>query len=98
VGSVSLASPFGGYICSVSLFNAHYLRDEANELMPGIPKHILSAEQVGFRNIQSMGSGIDMFDEYKRASDCASTPTTSVDVRSTAASLPEGRSKNEHSR
>jgi hypothetical protein len=66
VGSVSLASPIGGYICSVSLFNAHSQRDEANDFTLGIPKHILSAEQAVFRNIQSTGSSIDMFDEYKR--------------------------------
>jgi len=96
VGSVSLASPFGGYICSVSLFNAHYLRDKANELMLGIPKHILSAEQVVFRNIQSMGSGINMFDEYKKGSERLRLHANNF-CRCTTASLPEGRSKNEHS-
>jgi hypothetical protein len=81
VGSVSLASPIGGYICSVSLFNAHSQRDEANDLTLGIPKHILSAEEVVLRNIWSMGSGFNTFDEYEW--ERAITPPrqqTSVDV------------------
>jgi hypothetical protein len=35
----------------------------ANELMPGIPKRILSAEEVVFRNIQFPGRDVNMFDE-----------------------------------
>jgi hypothetical protein len=57
------------------------LGDRANEFIPGIPKHILSADQAAFRDIQFLDSGVHMFDEYKRAPAIAPPrPQTAVDV------------------
>lgn len=57
------------------------LGDRADELIPGIPKHILSADQAAFRDIQFLDSGVNVFDEYKRERAIARPrPQTSVDV------------------